>query len=91
MADDPIKSEQSGVHLGAQGRLVIPAALRRSLGFNPGDVLIARLDEDRLILEKADALKRRLKKRFSRIPAHESLVDELIMDRRDAARSEDGP
>lgn len=87
MAGEPVKSEQSEVHLGAQGRLVILAALRRSLGFNPGDVLIARRDENRLILEKADAVKLRLKQRFSGIPAEESLVDELIAERRDAART----
>jgi AbrB family looped-hinge helix DNA binding protein len=52
--------------LGPQGRLVIPAQLRRLLGFEPGDTLVARLENGRLILEKREAIRRRLKDRFAR-------------------------
>ena len=47
---------QTEVQLGPQGRLVIPAPLRRSLGFESGDSLIARMEEGRLILEKAETI-----------------------------------
>jgi AbrB family looped-hinge helix DNA binding protein len=40
-------SQSVEVHLGRQGRLVIPAALRRSLGFEEGDTLVAREEEGR--------------------------------------------
>ena len=76
------------VHLGRQGRLVIPASLRRSLGFETGDALIAREEEGRLVLEKQETIKRRLKARFAQVPKNRSLADELIMERREEAIKE---
>lgn len=81
-------SRQTEVHLGRQGRLVIPAALRRLLGFEEGDTLVARSEEGRLILEKRETIKRRLKARFSQLPKGTSLADELIADRREEAKRE---
>ena len=78
------------VHLGRQGRLVIPAALQRVLGFEEGDTLVARLEEGRLILEKREAIKQRLKARFSQLPKRTSLADELIAERREEAKREVG-
>ena len=78
----------SEIHLSAQGRLVIPAALRRALGFQTGDKLIVYQEDGRLVLEKSSAIKRRLKQRFDHIPKDDSLVDELISERRLAARCE---
>ncbi|WP_016950883.1 AbrB/MazE/SpoVT family DNA-binding domain-containing protein [Anabaena sp. PCC 7108] len=77
------------VHLSSQGRLVIPASLRKSLGFEPGDVLIAHLEEGRLILEKQETIKRRLKARFSQLPKDISLADELVAERREEANREE--
>ena len=51
------------VSLGRQGRLVIPAPLRRSLGLEEGDRLVARQEADRLVLEKPEQIKQRLKAR----------------------------
>jgi AbrB family looped-hinge helix DNA binding protein len=79
---------QAEIQLGSQGRLVIPASLRRALGFNAGDRLVARLEEGRLILEKAETIKRRLKARFAKVSRDISLADELITERRDEARRE---
>lgn len=76
------------VHLGSQGRLVIPAPLRRSLGFEEGDTLIARKDEGKLVLEKQETIKQRLKARFSHLPKNRSLADELIAERREEAKRE---
>ncbi|MBV9389488.1 MAG: AbrB/MazE/SpoVT family DNA-binding domain-containing protein [Chroococcidiopsidaceae cyanobacterium CP_BM_ER_R8_30] len=81
-------SRQTEVHLGRQGRLVIPAALRRLLGFEEGDILIARPEEGRLILEKQETIKRRLKARFSQLPKGTSLAEELIAERREEANRE---
>jgi AbrB family looped-hinge helix DNA binding protein len=81
---------QSEVQLGPQGRLVIPAPLRRSLGFETGDSLIVRVEEGRLILEKAETIKRRLKCRFAQLPANTHLADELLAERREAAKQESG-
>lgn len=76
------------VNVGRQGRLVIPAALRRSLGLGEGDTLIARQEQDRLILEKPDAIKQRLRERFAKVPADRQLVDELLAERRLEAQQE---
>lgn len=76
------------VNVGRQGRLVIPAALRRSLGLGEGDILIARQEQDRLILEKPDAIKQRLRERFAKVPADRQLVDELLAERRLEAQQE---
>jgi AbrB family looped-hinge helix DNA binding protein len=58
------ESSASGeVSLGRQGRLVIPAPLRRSLGLKEGDRLVARQEADRLVLEKPEQIKQRLKAR----------------------------
>lgn len=79
---------QTEVQLGPQGRLVIPVLLRRSLGFEPGDNLIARIEEDRLILEKAETIRQRLKARFSNLSSTTSLAKELIAERREEAKQE---
>ena len=76
------------VHLGQQGRLVIPASLRRSLKLSAGDKLIAREEEGRIVLEKQSAIKQRLKNRFAQIPENRSLTDELIIERHEAAKEE---
>ena len=76
------------VSLGRQGRLVIPASLRRSLGLEEGDRLVARLDANRLVIEKPEQIKQRLKERFSQVPAGRRLVDELISERRQESRRE---
>lgn len=76
------------VTVGPQGRLVIPASLRRRLGIEPGEVLIARAEEDRLVLERRKAILARLRERLRVVPADVSLVDELIAERRKEAERE---
>jgi len=76
------------VQLGAQGRLVIPAALRKALKLNQGDCLIARKVGDSLVLERREAIESRLWNMFSSIPKEVSLVDELITERGLASQME---
>jgi len=78
------------VSLGRQGRLVIPAPLRRSLGLEDGDRLVARQEADRLVLEKPEQIKQRLKARFAQVPVERRLVNELIAERREECRREGG-
>lgn len=73
---------QIEVQLGRQGRLVIPAALRRALELAEGDTLLARIEDQRLVLEKREAIQQRLKARFAGIPPEVSLSQELIAERR---------
>lgn len=84
--DKSLKSVE--VHLGRQGRLVIPATLRRSLGLTEGDKLIAREEAGRLVLEKQDTIKERLKARFAKVPQDRSLAEELIRERQEKSKRE---
>ncbi len=76
------------VTVGPQGRLVVPAPLRRRLGVAPGDVLVARIDDNRLVLEQREAVLARLRARLAVVPADIDMADELIAERREAARQE---
>lgn len=77
------------VAVGPQGRLVIPSEIRRELGIAPGDVLLALVEDQRLVLEKREAVLQRVRRRFSHIPTGISLADELIAERRNASRHEE--
>lgn len=76
------------VAVGPQGRLVIPSEIRRQLGISPGDVLVAVVEGERLVLEKREALLRRIRRRFAHVPAGVSLADEVIAERREEAKRE---
>lgn len=80
--------ETMEITLGPQGRVVVPAPLRRELGLEAGSVLIARAEEGRLVLEPRAAVLARLRRRFAAIPDGVSLADELVAERREAARRE---
>ena len=82
------KHASDEVQLGAQGRIVIPASLRKALNLKPGDRLVARRVGESLVLERRQAIEKRLQDRFRRVPPDVNLLDELIADRRRAARDE---
>jgi AbrB family looped-hinge helix DNA binding protein len=73
------------VHVNEQGRVVIPAPFRQQLGLFPGTKLVARLEGERIVLEKPEDVFKRLRSTFN---SPTSLVDELIADRRAEAVSE---
>ncbi|MFO7312800.1 AbrB/MazE/SpoVT family DNA-binding domain-containing protein [Rhodothermus marinus] len=76
------------IRLGKRGQIVIPAAVRQQLGLSPGDRLIVRVEEGRLILEKRQEVIERVKARFAHILPEVCLSDELIAERRiEAQRS----
>ncbi len=82
-------TKSAEVRVGPQGRLVVPARLRRKLGIESGDLLVARAEGDRLVLERRDTILARLQGRFAHIPSDVSLADELIAERRREAARED--
>jgi len=71
------------------GRVVIPAAFRKALGINIGDEVVLRMEDGEL---RITTLKRRLERAQHLVRKHVkrgvSLVDELIAERREAARNE---
>ncbi|GAC1472184.1 MAG: hypothetical protein NVS2B14_16800 [Chamaesiphon sp.] len=73
------------ISVNQQGRIVIPVRLRQQLGLSPGAKLVARLDGERIILEKPAVVLKQLRSTFS---SPDSLVDELIADRRAEAANE---
>lgn len=84
MADSTVHAD---VRLGAQGRLVVPASIRKALGFRPGETLVARVEDGHLVIEKPEAVERRLHAWFRKFEGR-SLADELIAERREEARRE---
>jgi AbrB family looped-hinge helix DNA binding protein len=84
------QTTKTTVRVGPQGRLVIPAAVRKALKVEPGTELAIRLEGEQLILERREAVERRLKARFAHIPQEVSLVEALLRERREEARREQG-
>lgn len=81
--------KRNEIQIGPQGRLVVPAALRRELGLQPGQRLLVRVKDGALILETRQAVERRLRARFQNVDPNISLADELIKERRaEAVREE---
>lgn len=76
------------VVLGKQGRLVIPADVRKVLRLGPGDRLHMHVDGDRLVLTRPQDAVAELRALASRVPRTRSLVDELLAERRLAAATE---
>jgi AbrB family looped-hinge helix DNA binding protein len=71
------------------GRVVIPASFRKALGINIGDEVVLRMEDDEL---RITTLKRRVERAQRLVRKHAkratSLVNELIAERREAARNE---
>jgi len=74
------------VRIGRQGRLVVPAELRRELGVEPNDVLVAWIDDGRLVLQRREDIEREIWAMVEGIEG--SMVDELIAERRREAKRE---
>lgn len=81
--------EESRTRVNENGRVVIPASFRKALGINAGDEVLLRIENDELRIsplrqrvERAQRLVRQHVKRGT------SLADELIAERREAAKRE---
>ncbi len=75
-----------GLKLGRQGRVVIPAAVRKAMGLKPGDILVCRAEADRLIIKTRRELEEELWAMFAKVKG--SMSKELIEERRQEARRE---
>jgi AbrB family looped-hinge helix DNA binding protein len=74
------------VRLGRQGRVVIPAPLRRVLGLRQGDTLVCGTTGQRLILEARRTAEEELWQRFGGVKG--SLAKGLMAQRRREAKRE---
>jgi AbrB family looped-hinge helix DNA binding protein len=84
-----MKTIESHARINENGRIVIPASFRRALQMRAGDAVVLRIENDEL---RITTLRQRLAKaqRLVRkhVAANTSLVDELIAERREAAKRE---
>ena len=80
---------KTSARVNENGRVVIPASFRKRLGIRAGDEVVLRIEDDEL---RITTLKRNLERAQKLIRKHVkpavSLVDELIAERREAARGE---
>jgi AbrB family looped-hinge helix DNA binding protein len=81
-----LRSKVYRVRMGSQGRVVIPAPVRKELGLCSGDTLLCGAVGDRMVLELRRAAEEDLWAHFSGVRG--SLAKELIAERRRAARFE---
>ncbi len=77
-----VQTTNASVRVGRQGRLVIPAEIRKRLGVKEGDRLFMRLQGESLVLETREAVLARIEGWFDDVPRDVSLVDELLAERR---------
>lgn len=80
---------EARLRVNQNGRVVIPASFRKALGISPGDEVVLRLEDDEL---RITTLKRRVERAQRRIRRYikpgRSLANELIAERREAAKRE---
>jgi AbrB family looped-hinge helix DNA binding protein len=74
--------------VGKQGRIVIPANLRHKLAIVPGAQLVAWVEDGRLIMESKDQLWHTIHTACDNVPQQTNLAQELINERRVAAKQE---
>jgi bifunctional DNA-binding transcriptional regulator/antitoxin component of YhaV-PrlF toxin-antitoxin module len=75
--------ERLDLQLGPGGRVVIPAVYRQAMGVQEGGRLMARVVDGELrLITPAIAIRRAQRIVRETIPAHVSLVDDLIEERR---------
>jgi AbrB family looped-hinge helix DNA binding protein len=80
---------ETRMRVNENGRVVIPAFYRKALGIKAGDEVILRMEDDEL---RITTMKRRIERAQRRIRQYVkpgvSLADELIAERREAAKRE---
>ncbi|HKI01647.1 MAG TPA: AbrB/MazE/SpoVT family DNA-binding domain-containing protein [Thermoanaerobaculia bacterium] len=78
--------------VGARGRLVLPAAVRKQMALNEGDRVVLSLEPDgsmRLVSLREQV--RKARGLFRQVAPERDLVGELLSERREEARRENEP
>lgn len=77
------------IEVAADGTLTLPAVLLAAVGIPQGGVLLARFDDDEIKMMTPDTTTRKIQAMVRQsVPEGVSLVDELIAERRAAAKKE---
>jgi len=81
--------QEARTRINENGRVVIPVAFRKAMGIKAGDEVVLRIEDNEL---RILTLKQRIERAQRLVRQHvkpgTSLVDELIADRREAAKRE---
>jgi AbrB family looped-hinge helix DNA binding protein len=81
--------KETSAHVAENGRLVIPAPFRKALGLEAGGDVVLRLEKNELrIVTKRQHLAQARAIIRRHVPKNISLADELIKERREAAKFE---
>lgn len=72
------------------GRLVLPAAIRRAMDLRKGDSVVLELKGDELRVRSARAVVRDIQDMLRPFKTGQSIVDELLEERRREANLEEG-
>lgn len=89
MGTTVIHSRSVTSRINENGRVVIPAVIRRQMGLKAGDAVVMEVEDGVLRIEPHRARIRRIQESLGRlIPPGRCLSDELIADRREEARRE---
>jgi len=70
------------------GRVVIPSSFRKALGIEVGDEVVLRIEDDELRITTQQRRIQRAQRRARQYVKGGSLVDELLAERRAAAKHE---
>jgi len=82
-------AEETRTRVSQNGRVVIPVSFRKALGINVGDEVLLRIQDDELRITTQQRRIQRAQRRSRRyLKPGASLVDELLAERREAARNE---
>ncbi len=80
--------EETRTRVNENGRVVIPSAFRKALGIEVGDEVVLRIEDDELRITTQQRRIQRAQRRARRYVRGGSLVDELLAERRAAAKRE---
>jgi len=81
--------EQIRVRINKDGRIVIPASIRQALDIHPEEELVLRVENHELQVVTLKSCIERAQDRIRQyVNPNRSLADELISERREAARSD---
>jgi AbrB family looped-hinge helix DNA binding protein len=82
-------NEETRLRVNENGRVVIPAAFRKALGIKVGDEVVLRIQDEELRITTQQRRIQQAQRRARRyVKAGASLVDELLAERRQAAKDE---
>jgi AbrB family looped-hinge helix DNA binding protein len=79
--------EETRMRVNQNGRVVIPSSFRKALGIQVGDEVVLRIEDDELrITTQQRRIQRAQRRARQYIKSGTSLVDELLAERRQAAK-----